>query len=310
MALTSDTLLERLHLKRQIHLWRISTLSLVALFALYNVENSQDISPVSGSHIARFTIEGEVSDSIDRDELLEHIAENDAIKAVVLRIDSPGGTAVAGESISARIKQIAKKKPVVAVCRTMCTSAGYMIAVSAPYIVAQESSITGSVGVVLQSFEASNLAEKIGITPLNFKSGINKSAPSQTEKLLPEQQVVIQGVIDDFFSSFLAMVTKDRSLKDDAVATIKDGRIFTGSQALKLGLIDKIGGEQEALAWLRKEKNIDASLDVRDVEMPDEDKSLLEALTSWSGLHFLSSNVRNRLDGLLLIWQPSGLSLK
>lgn len=307
MALTSDTLLERLHLKRQIHFWRISTLGLVALFALYNVENTKDISPVGGSHIARFTIEGEIADNISRDEALQDIADNDSIKAVILRIDSPGGTAVGGEAISAGIKRITLKKPVVAVCRTMCTSAGYMIAVSTPYIVAQESSITGSVGVVLQAFEVSDLAEKMGIKPLNFTSGINKSAPSQTEKLLPEQQVVIQGVIDDFFSSFLAMVVKERKLKDNSIAAIKDGRIFTGSQALKLGLIDKIGGEAEALQWLQKEKNIDASLNIRDVKLVDDEETLLQKLTSWSGLHFLSQNMRNRLDGLLLIWQPSGL---
>jgi protease-4 len=307
MALTSDTLLERLHLKRQITFWRLCTLALVAMVALYSVENANTISPVSGDYIARYTVDGMIVDDIKRDKLLKDIEKHDHIKALIVRIDSPGGTAVGGEALFARLKAISAKKPVVSVCRTMCTSAGYMTAIAAPYVVAQESSITGSIGVILQSFEASELATKIGITPITIKSGINKAVPSPAEKLLPEQQAVLQEAINDFFGIFKDMVSKERKLSVEQITSVSDGRIFTGRQALARKLIDKIGGEEEALEWLKNEKKVDITLHVRDMEIPREDETLLQKLSSWSGLNFLSQYTRNKLDGLLLIWQPSAL---
>lgn len=308
MALTSDTLLERLHLKRQITFWRLCTLALVAMVALYSVENVNTVSsPVAGDYIARFEVDGMIIDDIKRDKLLKDIEKNDHIKALIVRIDSPGGTAVGGEALFARLKAISAKKPVVSICRTMCTSAGYMTAIAAPYVVAQESSITGSIGVILQSFEATELATKMGITPITIKSGINKAAPSPAEKLLPEQQAVLQEAIDDFYAIFKDMVTKERKLSEEQITAVSDGRIFTGRQALARKLIDKIGGEEEALEWLKNEKKVDITLHIRDMEIPREDETLLQKLSSWSGVNFLSQYTRNKLDGLLLIWQPSAL---
>jgi protease IV len=307
MALTSDTLLERLYLKRQIHFWRICTLAVVAVFTLYTVEHANNISPVAGKFIARFAVEGMISDDVKREKLLKSIAEDENIQAVIVRIDSPGGTAVGGESLYTSLKDIAKIKPVVAVCRTICTSAGYMTALASHHIIVQDSSITGSIGVLLQAAEFSEMASKLGVTPITIKSSPNKAVPLPTEKLLPEQRVVLQSVIDDFYGIFVEMVSKARNLKDAELKAVTDGRIFTGRQAKQLKLVDAIGGEQEALDWLKKEKNIDSTLDIRDMEVENEKESLVEKLSAWTGLNFLSQHGRNQLDGLMLIWQPVDL---
>ena len=161
--------------------------------------------------------------------------------------------------------------------------------------------------MILQAAEFADLAAKVGVTPITIKSSMHKASPLPTEKLQPEQRMVLQAAIDDFYKIFVEMVSRERNMKDASLAAVSDGRIFTGRQALALKLIDKIGGEEEALEWLKKEKNVDITLDVRDMEVEKEKESLLDKLTSWTGLNFLSQHARNQLDGLLLIWQPVGL---
>ncbi len=304
MALTSDTLLERLQLKRQVTFWRVLTLLVIAIFGVTYFEHARHFSPIGEKFIARVTIDGMILDDEDRDQLLRDIADDKNIKAVLVRIDSPGGTAVGGETLFHYLQTINDKKPVIALCRTMCTSAGYMTAIAAQRIYAQESSITGSIGVLLQSAEFTGLADKLGITPITIKSGINKAAPSPTEKLDPEQRAVLQSAINDFYHIFVGMVAKARGFKPESMTEIADGRIFTGRQALSLKLIDAIGDEQDAVDWLEKEKKIEPDLDIVDMEVEHDDKTLLEKLSSWSGANFLSQNMTNHLDGLLLLWQP------
>lgn len=304
MVLTSDTLLERLKLKRQVTFWRILTLAVIAIVGVAFLEQRDTLSPVTGSFIARIKVEDIIVDDEDRDALLQEIADDDNIKALLVRIDSPGGTAVGGESLYRYLKKVAAKKPVITLCRTMCASAGYMTAIAGERIYAQDSSIVGSIGVLLQAAEMTGLAEKIGINPITIKSGVNKAAPSPAEKLLPEQREVLQSSIDDFYHIFVKMVTDARKLAPENLATITDGRIFTGRQALQLKLIDAIGDENDAISWLEAQKKVEAGLDISDMEVVRPDETLLDKLGTWSGLHFLMQSSRNHLDGLMLLWQP------
>lgn len=304
MAISSDILLERLHLKRQLTVWRLLALGSVIFFLVMNIEGRENVSPVSGDYVARVEITDLILDDKDRHAMLDDIEEDDRARALVVVLDTPGGTAVGGEALYHQLQRIAKKKPVVAVMRTMCTSAGYMIAIAADRIFALDSTLTGSIGVILQTAEFTDMASKLGINPITVKSGENKAAPSPAEKFTPEQRAIIQEVIDDFYATFIDMVAKSRNMTPEAVIKLSEGgRIYSGKQAQKNGLIDEIGGEEEAIKWLKKEKGIDDSLRVRDMKVKKEYDSVFDKLTDYTGLSFLKSD-RLSLDGLLAIWQP------
>ncbi len=309
MPFSSDNLLERMYLKRQLVIWRLVAVGVLIFVLVQLAEFNSNVSLVGGDFIARFDVSDVIYEDRKRDELLSDIANNDNIKAVIIYLDTPGGTAVGGEMLYKKIKSIASKKPVVALMRTMCTSAGYMAAMGATKIYAMDSTLTGSVGVILQTAEFTGLANKLGINPITLKSGENKAAPSPVEKLTPAQRKIVQGVIDDFYNVFVDIVAKSRNMTTDEVKRVTDGgRIFTGSQAKRVGLIDDIGGEEEALAWLEKEKKIDiSSLNIRDMKVKRSQDDVFSSLVESSGLNFLSKwfNNSKSLDGLLLLWQPN-----
>ncbi len=305
MAISSDTLLERLHLKRQLTLWRLLAIGAIVFFLVITIEDRENVSPVGGDYIARVDITDVILDDKDRDDLLKEIKEDSRAKAVLVVLDTPGGTAVGGEAIYHQLKDIAKEKPVVAVMRTMCTSAGYMAAMGADRVFALDSTLTGSIGVILQAAEFTSLAEKIGITPITVKSGENKAVPSGTEKFTPEQRKIIQNVIDDFYAVFVNIVATARDMKPEKVIEISDGgRIFTGRQALGNGLIDEIGGIEEAVKWLEKNKKVPSALNIREMKTKEDENPFFSQLGEYTGLSFLSPR-RLNLDGLLLIWQPA-----
>lgn len=305
MAISSDTLLERLHLKRQLTLWRLLAIGAIVFFLVITIEGKENVSPVGGDYIARVDITDIILDDKDRDALLQEIKEDSRAKAVLVVLDTPGGTAVGGEAIYQQLKGMAKEKPVVAVMRTMCTSAGYMAAMGANRVFALDSTLTGSIGVILQAAEFTSMAEKLGITPITVKSGDNKAVPSGTEKFTPEQRKIIQNVIDDFYGVFVNIVATARDMKPEKVIELSDGgRIYTGRQALGNGLIDEIGGIEEAVKWLEKKKDIAPELTIREMKIKKDENTFFSQLGEYTGLSFLSSR-RLNLDGLLLIWQPA-----
>ncbi len=305
MVLSSDILLERLHLKRQLITWRLLAIGSIIFFLVMAIEGEENVSPVSGDYVARVEIMDMILDDKDRTDLLNEIEEDDRAKALMVVLDTPGGTAVGGEAIYHQLKKISKKKPVVAVMRTVCASAGYMVAIGTERIFALDSTMTGSIGVIFQAAEFTGLADKMGVTPITVKSGENKAAPNPTEKFTPEQRAIIQNVIDDFYLTFVTMVSESRDMTPDEVRDLSQGgRIYSGRQAKKNGLIDEIGGEEEAIAWLEKEKKIDDSLRVRDMKVKKKYDNFFEKLSDSLGFSFFQPSGMN-LDGLLLIWQPA-----
>jgi len=309
MALSGDTLLERMHLKRQLSMWRLIAVAVAIFFLVQLIEYEDNISPVSGDFIARLTVADVIVDDPKRNKLLNEIRDNDSVKALIVHLDTPGGTALGGEVLYHKLSQIREKKPVVAVMRTVCASAGYMTAIASDRIFALDSTITGSIGVIMQTADITGMAQKLGIKPIILKSGANKASPNPIEKFTEEQRAVTKLALNDFFQIFLDMVIKERPLNADEVLALADGRIYTGRQAVANKLIDEIGDEDSALKWLQKNKKLSDTLEVKDMKVKKDKPNLLEQLAEVSGLSFFTDtiNSRQRLDGMLLLWQPAAL---
>lgn len=254
--------------------------------------------------IARIAINDVIYENKERDEALEKIVKNDAIKAVVVHINSPGGTVVGGEALYQSLRDIAAKKPVVAVMESVAASGGYMTALGADYILAYRGTVTGSIGVILQTAEITELAEKLGVKFLTFKSGPLKAAPSPFEKLPPEGREAIESSVQDTYNMFVDMVAERRKLPRATVLKLADGRVYTGGQALGNKLIDAIGGEKEAVKWLREKRNISSKLEVKDVELAEKKGFVENLLSSYSFVGSKLFTPRVAAGGLFSIWLP------
>jgi protease IV len=302
MAINADTLLDRLYLKSQISKWRILTVvfGIIALIAVF--ERSSTHSPIETPFIARLPIEGFIEDDQEVYRLIEDLAENSKAKAVILWLDTPGGSAVGGEELYTKLRALAAKKPVVAVMRSVSASAGYMVAISSDYIVAREGTITGSIGVLMEAAEVTELAEKLGIKPIIIKSSPLKGTPSPLEKLTPESTRVVQEAINDFYNRFVDMVAERRQLPREKVVQLADGRIYSGRRALENKLVDALGGEEEAVKWLVSQRKIAPDLDIRDIG-PEEELPWFERLTQSVASNFFQTRSVT-LDGLAAIWHP------
>lgn len=303
MALNADTLLDRLYLKSQITRWRALAIifGVLALLAVFG-KVAPHHSPIEGDYIARLNIDGIIGDDQRLYDLIDDIGSNPRIKAVELWLDTPGGSAVGGEETFLRLRVLARQKPVVAVMRSVSASAGYMIALGADQIFAREATITGSIGVIIESAEITELANKIGIKPVVIKSSALKGTPSFVEKTTPEAERVVHEMLMDFYDRFVDMVAERRKLPREEVVKLADGRIYSGRAAVANKLIDGIGGENEAIQWMLKEKKIKTILPVRDVSLKEENSLFDEFTQSLAGKFFQNSRIG--LDGMSAIWHP------
>jgi protease-4 len=263
--------IERKKLKQHLFNWKMLCIVLIAALgtaAKFIFFDDRSIGTNKNhEYIATVYIDGAILDDKKRNENLRKIVDNNQIKALIVYINSPGGSAPSSEELYNLLRKIAVKKPVVAVMNSLAASGGYMIAIAADYIVAHNSTITGSIGVVWQNLEVTNLAEKIGITFNNFKSSPLKAAPNPTEKITPEVEEASMSLIKDTYDYFVELVSQRRKLPKAQVIKIADGRIYTGRQAYDLKLVDRLGSTDEALAWLHDEKKIDKSLKLKEVEL-------------------------------------------
>jgi protease-4 len=271
----SDYLLDRLQLKSKISFWRNVAMCILMVLAIYIYSksyNTNSASILKESHIARISIEGEIEENFYRDQVLNNLAKDDSIKAVILHLNTPGGTVYGGENLYNSIRKISNKKPVVAVMGTYAASAGYMVALAADSVFAGNTSTTGSIGVILITEEFSELAKKIGVDFVVLKSGKLKSEPLFNHKMTDEVKEVIMDLIMDNYNFFVDIVSERRKIPRDQVLKLADGRIFTGRQALENRLIDAIGGEDEAVNWLIVNKNMPKDLPIKDFTLYKEEK--------------------------------------
>lgn len=302
MSLDADALLDRRRLKRRLGLWRI--LAIVALVALVAVSVERFTGVAERAHVARLDVADFIVEDPERTKALEDIAEDGSAKALIVRINSPGGTTVGGESLYHALRRVADEKPVVAVIGTVGASGGYIAAVAADHIFARETSVTGSIGVVLQTAEITGLLDKLGVSAEAIKSGPLKAAPSPLEPLTEEVRAATQAVVDDSYRWFVELVAERRELPLAEAEALADGRIYTGRQALDNKLIDALGGEREARDWLESARDVSKSLPVIDVVFGPEDRWIELLLNGLAEKTFLSE--RLMLDGLISVWHPEG----
>lgn len=295
MSLEVDLLLDRRRLKRRLIFWRVLAVLAVVIAVVVGLQ-AAGLKPI-GARVARVTIKGVITENRKVTEAIDKLADDDNVKAVILSVDSPGGSVEGGESLTAAIRRVTEKKPVVTVMGGLAASAAYMISAPTTRIFARESTLTGSIGVLLQTGEISGLLSKVGVTAQVIKSGPLKDEPNFFAPLPPDAQKMLQGLIDDMYDQFVGIVAAGRHMDPARVRELADGRPYTGRQALRLGLVDAIGGEREARAWLSSEKDVATSLPVDDISPSD--------LSRWT----IAGQLAPLVDGLWKTVVSQSLSL-
>ncbi|MEF0940109.1 signal peptide peptidase SppA [Rhizobium sp. BR 362] len=315
----SSAIADRRQLRRKLGFWRvIAVLLLVALgFALYSF-SAGELPAIRGPQIARVKISGLIQDDTELLERLKKIQDNDQVKAVIVSISSTGGTTYGGERIYKAIRAIAAKKPVVSDIRTVAASAGYMIAMAGDDIVAGDTSITGSIGVIFQYPQAKDLLDKLGLSLDEIKSAPLKAEPSPFHPASEEAKNMIRNMVMDSYGWFVDLVADRRKLPRDEVLKLADGSIFTGRQALQNKLVDTLGGEDEIRAYLDTRK---VKKDLPIVDWKAQEKTSFffwPSAASWllNRLGYddfvkgedLQKIMTEKLflDGLLSVWQGAG----
>lgn len=307
MSFETDLLIDRRRLKRRLIVWRvIAVLAVVA--AVVVAVRGHGLFRFSGSHVALVRIDGVITDDADLERAIARVGRDRSAKALIVSIDSPGGSAGGGEALHDAIARVAAVKPVVAVLGSVAASAGYMVAVPAARIFAREGTLTGSIGVFLEAPDISGLLGKIGVSTEVVKSGPLKDEPSLTQPLSPEGRQMLQDLVMNIYNQFVAMVATGRHMNPDQVRKIADGRPYTGQQALQLGLIDAIGGQPEAREWLAQNRGIPTSLPVREIS----DQGLIARTFSSMLTPVINAVVKSiatqwlMLDARTMLWQRSG----
>jgi protease-4 len=259
-----DLLLDRRRLKRRLWFWRVvGVLGLAACAWL-----ASGVELPESPRVARLDVSGIITGERELLEALDDASRDPAVRAILVAIDSPGGTAAGGEALHAALARAAARRPMVAVMAATAASAGYMAALPAARVFARESTVTGSIGVRLDLLEASELLARVGLRSQVLASGPLKGQPSLTQPLTEEGRAALQAVVDDMHEQFVARVAAGRRLEVAAVRPLADGRVLSGRQAVAAGLVDAIGGEPEARAWLEAARDVPADLPVRDIEVP------------------------------------------
>lgn len=300
MVLDADIVVDRRRLKRRLTLWRIAAVVAVVLAVIAVVGRFGGL--YERAHVGRLSIEGIIVDDPQRDQALIDIAADDDVRALIVRIDSPGGTVVGGEALYHHLRRVAERKPVVAVMGEVATSAAYMTALASDRIVAREGTITGSIGVIMQTADLTGLLDRIGVKPESVKSTPLKAQPNPLETFTPAAREAAREVVLDLYEMFVGMVEERRRLGHERTLALADGRVFTGRQAVANGLIDELGGEAEARAWLDEVGNVDSAVPVRDVEIDRPEDRLRDLIGGLVGKAIFSE--RLRLDGLISLWHP------
>jgi len=200
-----------------------------------------------GERVGVVLIEGVISDSSVIVDQIDEFANDDGIRAVVLRIDSPGGGVAASQEICREVDELRKKKKVVASMGSVAASGGYLIAAATDRIVANPGTITGSISAVMHFADIQELMKKVGVRSSVIKSGKFKDIGSPARDMTAEERQLIQGIIDDIYDQFVRSISENRKIPLDSIMKIADGRIFSGRQAYQLKLVDELGGLQDAV---------------------------------------------------------------
>lgn len=277
--------------------WRVLAVSLFfLLIAFFTLSEYGPKSVKKGSAIARVTINGIITENDYRDSLLRTLRNNKNYSAVIVYVNSPGGSVVGSEILYSDIKYIAEKKPVVALMGSIAASGGYLVSLASERIFAHEGTLTGSIGAIAQSVEFTDLLSKLGITPIVIKKPALKSMMSPMEKMTKKNEGVVEGLLTDTYNFFLELIEHNRKITREELLSIADGRVYTARQALQYNLIDQIGNEDDVLQWLKSNKAIHDDV-VKDFDIRNH-KTLLSSAPFMKNLsHFFN----NKHFGLQMI---------
>ena len=310
MITEAELIVDRRRLKRRVTFWRIAAILLAFVgfmafaWTLGGLKKYED-------HIARVRISGLITGDQATLDLLDAIAASAKVQAVIVRIDSPGGTTAGSEAVYEALRKIAKDKPIAAVMDTVAASGGYITAIAADHIVARGNTITGSIGVIFSFPEISRLLDTLGIKMEEIKSGELKAEPSPYKPVSDKARAVSNEMVQDSFAWFTGLVAERRKLPLDRVKILSDGRVYTGRQAAANKLIDEIGGEEKAIAWLESEKNIAPGTPVVDWALATNldptglGFAIANGVLRAMGLEGLAQRAQSsKLDGMLVLWHP------
>jgi len=320
MSLDADAIVDRRRMRRKLTFWRVTAVvvALVAIGggALLFVPGSRLMPP--GAYISRIKIQGLIRGNQDRIEALERLGRSRA-RAVIVHIDSPGGTTAGSEQLYDALRDLQSKKPMVVVVDGLAASGAYIAALSADHIIANETSLVGSIGVLFQYPNFTDVLKTIGIKVEEVKSSPLKAAPNGFEPTSPEARAAIEAIVLDSYAWFKDLVKNRRKMDNGQLTRVADGRVFTGRQAIGLKLVDGLGNEKTALAWLEKERKVPANTPVRDYSLrPRFGELSFLHVTAWTfeavGLSAIAHRIeewgavqaveRLNLDGLLALWHP------
>jgi protease-4 len=321
MSLDADLIVDRRRMRRKLTFWRVVAVlvAIAAVVTLAATARRSEVLTAGGDYIARVKITGLIRNDQERVNSLERLAKSGA-KAVIVHIDSPGGTTAGSEQLHNSLRQVAAAKPLVVVVDGLAASGGYIAAMSADHIIAQGTSLVGSIGVILQYPNVGDLLKTIGVQVESVKSSPLKAAPNGYEPTSPEARAALEALVKDSYDWFRGMVRDRRKLDDAGLQRVADGRVFTGRQGLELKLVDQLGNERTAVDWLAKEKGLKADTPVRDWQLKSRfgDLSMLHlagaVMLDAVGLGSLARRIetwgtiqaveRLNLDGLLALWHP------
>ncbi|HXD46290.1 MAG TPA: signal peptide peptidase SppA [Pseudolabrys sp.] len=319
MSLDADAIVDRRRLRRKLTFWRVAAVVVVLLAvagAVFAVGPSRFSTP--GDYVARIRIEGLIRNNQERVEALNRLARSRA-RAVIVHIDSPGGTTAGSQQLYDSLLDLKAKKPMVVVVDGLAASGAYIAALSSDHIIAEDTSLVGSIGVLFQFPNFTDVLKTVGVKVESIKSSPLKAAPNGFEPTSPEARAAIEAIVLDSYAWFKNLVQTRRQMSAGQLAAVADGRVFTGRQAVPLKLIDGIGNEKTALTWLEKEKNVPATTPVRNISLEPRfgelsflhvaawgfDMAGLPAasrwLQEWGGATAME---RLNLDGLLALWHP------
>jgi len=285
MSLDADLIVDRRRMRRKLSFWRVATIALIVIgiAGAAALAGSRTYPFGVRPYIARLTISGLIRGDQNRTEQLDRLGRSSVVRAVIIHVDSPGGTTAGSEQLFTALSRLRDKKATVVVVDSLAASGGYITALASDHIVAQQTSLVGSIGVLFQYPNFADLLGKIGVK--------------------------VESVRDR------------RHLTDAQLQAAADGRVFTGHQAADLKLIDELGDERTALAWLGKEKGVDTNLPVRNYDLHSRFSDLrflhaaMSILLDAIGLNTLAEHLeqwnaagavqRFNLDGLLALWHPA-----
>ena len=319
MSLETEAVLDRRRLKRSTSLWRTAAIAAIALAGgAFAFSGDSGLGFTDQHQIARVTIEGMITEDRAQLRMLQRIAESKTVEGVILVVNSPGGTTTGGEALFEALRKISSAKPIVSQFGTVAASAAYIAGLGTDYIVARGNSITGSVGVIMQWPEVSELLAKIGVKMNEVKSGPLKASPSMFAPIDGPSQALVEQMIREGQQWFLGLVTTRRGVNTAAIPGLEQGRIFSGREALQYKLVDEIGGEAEALHWLQDKRRLKKGLRIVDWKPQREGNWSLTGAMSQAITGGLVGTLREamaetlqkaglaaiQLDGLVSVWQP------